>query len=80
MQLSTYAKQVGISYQTAWRLFRQGVAHPRRLGIAAHLGVLLDRPSIGCAKSRLVGEYLDPPRNRGGWSPLFMHGKPVGQS
>ncbi len=56
----------------------QGVAHPRRLGIAAHLGVLLDRPSIGCAKSRLVGEYLDPPHSRGGWSPLFIHGEPVG--
>jgi len=38
----------------------QGIAHPRRLGLAAHLGVLLDCPSIGCAKSRLTGCHDEP--------------------
>jgi len=43
----------------------QGIAHPRRLGIASHLGVVLDYPSIGCAKSRLTGAYTDPAPQRG---------------
>lgn len=43
----------------------QGIAHPRRLGIASHLGVVLDHPSIGCAKSRLTGTYTDPTPQRG---------------
>jgi len=47
-----------------------GYAHPRRFGLACHLGVLLDRPAIGCAKSRLVGSYREPGRERGSWSPL----------
>lgn len=38
----------------------QGIAHPRRMGIAAHLGLLLNRPSIGCGKSRLVGRHENP--------------------
>ena len=48
----------------------QGIAHPRRLGIASHLGLLLDRPAIGCAKSRLIGEFTAVPVEKGGWSPL----------
>ncbi|APZ44440.1 endonuclease V [Acidihalobacter ferrooxydans] len=48
----------------------QGIAHPRRLGIAAHLGVLLDRPSVGVAKSRLIGTHADVPDRRGAWVPL----------
>lgn len=43
----------------------QGIAHPRGLGIASHLGLLLDVPSIGCAKSRLFGSYAAPPPERG---------------
>lgn len=48
----------------------QGVAHPRRLGIAAHLGVLTGLPAIGVGKSRLTGSYEEPGNERGDWSPL----------
>jgi len=48
----------------------QGLAHPRRFGIASHVGVLLDVPSVGCAKSRLCGAHDAPPAARGGWAPL----------
>ena len=47
-----------------------GVAHPRRIGLATHLGILLDRPSVGCAKSRLCGTYDEPSEQRGSWSRL----------
>jgi deoxyribonuclease V len=43
----------------------QGLAHPRRMGIATHIGVLVDKPSIGCAKSRLCGEHHQPAESRG---------------
>lgn len=56
-----------------------GVAHPGRFGIAAHLGVLLDLPSIGCAKSRLVGEYLEPASRRGSRRPLLDRGEVIGK-
>ncbi len=56
----------------------QGIAHPRGIGIASHLGVLLDIPSIGCAKTRLVGEYREPGIRKGRWSPLSFEGEIVG--
>jgi deoxyribonuclease V len=56
----------------------QGIAHPRGLGLASHMGVLLDLPSIGCAKSRLVGEHAEPGPHRGDWAPLMLEGRRVG--
>jgi deoxyribonuclease V len=56
----------------------QGIAHPRRLGIASHLGLVLDVPTIGCAKSRLCGDYDEPPPERGAWSPLVHKGERIG--
>ena len=56
----------------------QGYAHPRRFGLACHLGVLLDLPTIGCAKSRLTGEYEEPPPPRGAWTPLVDKGEVIG--
>jgi len=55
-----------------------GIAHPTGCGIASHIGVLLDIPTIGCAKSRLVGEYSEPGQEKGQWSPLMDGKKPVG--
>jgi deoxyribonuclease V len=49
----------------------QGYAHPRRFGIASHLGVLLDLPTIGVAKSRLVGRHDEPGVRAGKWAPLL---------
>lgn len=56
----------------------QGLAHPRRFGLACHLGLLLGLPSIGCAKSLLVGEYREPGPARGDWSPIRHDGTTVG--
>lgn len=55
-----------------------GVAHPRRFGLAAHLGVLYDLPSVGCAKTRLIGEPAMPAPERGASSPLVDRGEVVG--
>jgi deoxyribonuclease V len=49
----------------------QGIAHPRRLGLASHLGLWLGIPTIGCAKSRLFGRFEEPGPNPGDWSPLL---------
>jgi deoxyribonuclease V len=48
----------------------QGIAHPRRLGLAAHLGLFFDKPTIGCAKSRLTGLFEDPLPEKGTYSLL----------
>ena len=56
----------------------QGIAHPQGLGLAAHFGLLTDLPSIGCAKSRLVGEHRSVPKQRGAFAYLYLHRKRVG--
>jgi deoxyribonuclease V len=56
----------------------QGIAHPRRLGIASHLGVLLDLPTIGVAKSRLIGSHDEPAQEKGAWEPLLDKGEAIG--
>ncbi|MEJ2282346.1 MAG: deoxyribonuclease V [Desulfobacterales bacterium] len=48
----------------------QGIAHPRRFGLACHIGLLLDKPSIGCAKTWLTGGYAEPGRDKGEYSYL----------
>lgn len=59
----------------------QGYAHPRRFGLASHLGVLLDKPTIGCAKSILIGRHDVLKEKAGSWTPLIdekAHGERIG--
>ncbi len=56
----------------------QGLAHPRRLGIASHLGLLLNIPSIGCAKSRLIGTHGSLPEEAGSYSLLLENDEVIG--
>jgi deoxyribonuclease V len=55
-----------------------GLAHPRRIGLASHMGVILDHPSIGCAKSRLSGKHSLPGDAVGDWTPLRDKGETIG--
>lgn len=55
-----------------------GVAHPRRFGLASHTGVLIGRPSLGCAKSRLCGEECAPGLSAGSTAPLRFRGETIG--
>jgi deoxyribonuclease V len=55
-----------------------GVAHPRRFGVACHIGVMLNRPTIGCAKSRLIGTHREPGARRGAVAPLIDDGEVIG--
>lgn len=56
----------------------QGIAHPRRLGLASHLGLFFNIPTIGCAKSRLIGEYENLPRQKGAFVPLLDKDERIG--
>lgn len=56
----------------------QGIAHPRRLGVASHLGLWLDLPTIGVAKSRLCGNHGEVPIEKGEWTPLRDRDETIG--
>ncbi len=56
----------------------QGIAHPRRLGLASHLGLFFNKPTIGCAKSRLTGTYKEPTPEKGAFSPLKDGNETIG--
>ncbi len=56
----------------------QGIAHPRGFGLACHLGVLLNIPALGAAKSKLIGDYIMPDLKRGNWTPLVWQDKTLG--
>jgi len=78
----------GLPLLEAWKNLRvdpdvvvfdgQGIAHPRGLGIAAHMGLLIDRPSIGCGKSVLCGHFEGLSSEAGSSAPLVYHGKQIG--
>ena len=56
----------------------QGLAHFRRMGLATHMGILLNKPTLGCAKSRLIGTFEDPGEDAGCYSPLLDNGETIG--
>lgn len=56
----------------------QGIAHPRRFGIACHLGLIVDIPTIGVAKSILIGKHQEVPEEKGNWQPLINRGETIG--
>lgn len=56
----------------------QGIAHPRKLGFAAHLGLCLGIPTVGCAKSRLCGDHESLTLRKGSSKPLFVNGEQLG--
>lgn len=56
----------------------QGYAHPRRFGLACHLGVIFDLPTIGCGKTRLLGEHKEPDTERGAIAPLYDNNEVIG--
>jgi deoxyribonuclease V len=56
----------------------QGLAHPRRIGIACHVGLMIQRPTLGCAKSVLVGKFAEPCAERGCWAEMIDKNEVVG--
>ena len=61
-----------------WLIDGQGIAHPRRLGLASHLGLFLNTPTIGCAKSRLTGTYDEPAPEKGSYEWLYDKDETIG--
>lgn len=61
-----------------WLIDGQGIAHPRRLGLASHLGLFLNAPTIGCAKSRLIGTFEKPGSKKGDFSWLYDKEEKIG--
>ena len=55
-----------------------GRIHPRRIGIACHMGLWLQRPTIGCGKTWFIGQFKEPPQERGAYSPLTDHDEEIG--
>lgn len=58
----------------------QGIAHPRRFGLASHLGIIFDVPTIGCGKTRLHGQFEEPGIKRGDYTPLIDNGEIIGNT
>lgn len=56
----------------------QGIAHPRRFGLASHLGVIFDIPTIGCGKTKFVGDFIEPGIQRGAYAPLHDNSEIIG--
>jgi deoxyribonuclease V len=56
----------------------QGTIHPRRIGIACHIGLFIDAPTVGCGKSRLVGRHDPVPPEKGAWVPLVDRDETIG--
>ena len=56
----------------------QGIAHPRGFGLASHFGLITDKPTIGCAKSRLIGDYEEMDPEKGSYSSLYIKERKVG--
>jgi deoxyribonuclease V len=55
-----------------------GIMHPRRIGIASHMGVWLQKPTIGCGKTYFLGTYDEPAQERGAWSLVHHKGDVIG--
>jgi deoxyribonuclease V len=67
------------SQPDAWIFDGAGYAHPRRLGLASHLGLWLDAPAVGCAKTWLIGDHVEPGPARGDFAPLVHKGEEIGR-
>jgi deoxyribonuclease V len=61
-----------------WLIDGQGIAHPRRMGLASHLGLFLNTPTIGCAKSRLIGTHDEPGNSKGDFTWLYDKEEKIG--